>query len=273
MALFDMPKREDYPKRWKDMSLELKLMFVYHACMMVLFIAGGAFSLRQELTLTGVLLAVLVAISMRHRRSANWRWQSTKSMNLPGAAASVVLTGALLFAATPLFPPSNPRFLPWYLAGFGIGTFNVLQALRFVHPSEMAFLADCHEPAGQIEQPFQIEPTDQRWHRILRTAFSIIFLIVWLEFVAFFYYSGVAFRDGSPIPITSKSEAVTEHGKTVYITRDQKIVWDRLESFAFTGIPSVIVGGFFLHFLVGVKLFPNAPTLREYLTRNRRGGR
>jgi len=88
MALFDMPKREDYPKRWKDMSLELKLMFVYHACMMVLFIAGGAFSLRQELTLTGVLLAVLVAISMRHRRSANWRWQSAKSKNLLGAAAS-----------------------------------------------------------------------------------------------------------------------------------------------------------------------------------------
>ena len=97
----------------------------------------------------------------------------------------------------------------------------------------------------------------------------LIFFAVWLEFLVFFYYSGTAFRDGSPAPTPAKSEAVTKHGKTVYVARDQKILWDWLESFAFTGIPSVIVGGFLLHFLVGVKLFPNAPSLREFLAKNR----
>lgn len=251
------------------MSLELKLMFVYHGCMMILFIIGSAFSLRQELAITGMLLAVLISISMRHRRSANWRWQGVKPKSFLSAGVGVALVVVFLYAATPLFSPRDPRFLPWYLAGFGIGAFNFLQGLRLVYPSEVAFLADCHEPASQTEQSGQIDPPDPLWRRIARATFSIIFLIVWLEFVAFFYYSGKAFRDGSPVPTSTKSEAVTEHGKTVYITHNEKIIWDRLESSAFVGIPSVIVGSFFLHFLVGVKLFPNAPTLREFLARNR----
>ena len=269
MAIFEGPNAGGYPKQWKDMSLELKLMFVYHGCMMALFVIGGTFSLLQELTFTAMLLAVLASVSMRHRRSANWRWQGITAKNLVSVAANAALMGILLYAATPLFPPSNPRFLPWYLAGFGIGTFNVLQALRFVHPSEAAFLADCHERTSQVDPWAQIEPSDPLWHRIVRATFSIAFLIVWLEFAVFFYYSGKAFRDGSSVPTPAKSEAVTEHGKTDYIARDQKILWDRLESFAFTGIPSVIVSSFLLHFLVGVKLFPNTPTLRELLARNR----
>lgn len=213
MAIFDEPKAGGYPKRWTDMSLELKLMFVYHGCMMLLFIIGGAFSLRQELALTGMLLAVLIAISMRHRRSANWRWQGITAKNVVSVAANAVLMGVLLYAATPLFPPSNPRFLPWYLAGFGIGTFNVLQALRFVHPSEAAFLADCHERNGQIEQATQIEPGDPQWHRIVRASFSIVFLIVWLEFAVFFYYSGKAFRDGSSVPLPQNQRRLLSTAK------------------------------------------------------------
>jgi hypothetical protein len=272
MALFDPPKGGDYPKQWKDMSLEFKLMFVYHGCMMALFITGGAFSSREELVFTGLLLFVLTSFSIRHRRSASWRWQHVKPTNLLMAAGGIALMGVFLYATTPLFPPSNPRFLPWYLAGFGIGLFNVLQTLRLVQPSEAAFMADCHEPSSQIEQATQTEPTDPRWHRVVRGTYSLLFLLVWLGFVAFFYYSGAAFRDGSPVPTPMQTEAVTEHGKTVFITHDQKTLSDRLELFAFVGIPSVIVGGLLLHFLVGVKLYPNVPTLREFLARKSRGG-
>lgn len=269
--MFDAPKAVGYPKQWKDRSLELKLMFIYHGCMMVLFIVGGALSLGQELTLTVVLLGVLISISMRHRRWANWRWQGVKPKSYLSAVATVALMAVFLYAGTPLFSPKDPRFLPWYLAGFGIGAFNVLQALRLVHPSEAGFLADCQGSVNQADQTTRIEPSEPRWHSILRAAFRVIFFAVWLEFLVFFYYSGTAFRDGSSVPTSTKSEAVTEHGKTVYIARDQRILWDRLESFAFTGIPSVIVCSVLLHFLVGVKLFPNAPTLREYLARNPSG--
>lgn len=271
MALFGPPKPGDYPRQWKDMSLEFKLMFVYHGCMMVLFITGGAFTLRQELTFTAALVFVLTSVSIRHRRSAGWRWQGLRTKNLLAAAGGIALMGVFLYAATPLFPPSNPRALPWYLAGFGIATFNVLQALRLVHPSEAAFLADCHEPGSQTVQATESEPAEPQWHRVVRAAYGTLFLTVWLGFVAFFYYSGAAFRDGSPVPTPTQTDAVTEHGKTVYITHDQKVFSDRLELFAFAGIPSVLVGSLLLHFVVGVKLYPNTPTLREFLARKSSG--
>jgi hypothetical protein len=267
MALFGPPKAGDYPKQWKDMSLEFKLMFVYHGCMMVLFITGGALTLRQEFEFTVVLVFVLATLSIRHRRSAGWRWQALETKNLLMAVGGIALMGVFLYAATPLFPPSNPRFLPWYLAGFGIGTFNVLQALRLVHPSEAAFLADCHEPDSQTVQATPSEPTEPQWRRVVRATYRLLFFLVWLGFLAFFYYSGAAFRDGSPVPTPTQTDAVTQHGKTVYITHAQKILCDRLESSAFVGIPLVLVGGFVLHFLMGVKLFPNTPTLRELLAK------
>jgi hypothetical protein len=217
--------------------------------------------------LTGVLLLVLTSLSIRHRRLTGWRWQGVKPSKYLMAAGGVALMGVFLYAATPLFPPSNPSFLPWSLAGFGIGTFNVLQALRLVYPSEAAFLADCREPGGQFEQATASDSTDPQWHRIVRATYSVLFFLVWLGFVGFFYYSGAAFRDGSPVPTVAQPDAVAEHGKTVYITHAQKVLSDKLELFTFVGIPLVIVGGLVLHFLVGVKLYPNAPTLREFLAR------
>jgi len=270
MALFDPPRQGGYPRKWKEMSLEFKLMVVYHGCMMALFITGGAFSVRQEIGFTMVLASVLTAISIRRRRSANWRWQGVKGKNVVAAAGGVALMAVFLYAATPLFSPRNPRFLPWYLAGFGIGLFNVLQALRLVQTSEAAFLAECGEPGSQTEQSPPAEQATQaepKWHRVVSASYSTLFFMVWLEFVAFFYYSGAAFRDGSPLPTPTRHEAVTEHGKTVYITHDQKVLCDRLQLFAFAGIPAVILLGPFLHFIVGVKLYPNTPTLREFLAR------
>jgi hypothetical protein len=170
MALFGPPRPGDYPRQWKDMSLESKLMFVYHGCMMALFITGRAFTLRQELTFAAVLVFVLASVSIRHRRSAGWRWQGLQTKNLLIAAGGIALMGVFLYAATPLLPPSNPRALPWYLAGSGIVAFKVLQALRLVHPSEAAFLADGHEPGRQTVQPKETEPTEPQWHGVARAA-------------------------------------------------------------------------------------------------------
>ncbi len=274
MALFDPPKAGDRPKHWKDFSLELKLMFVYHGCMMVLFLTGSAFLARQELIFAGLLLSVLVSLSVRHRVSAGWRWQGVRTKQLFMAVAGIALIGVFLYSATAWFPPSNPRFLPWFLAGFGIGAFNVMQALGLVYPSEAAFLADCREPDGQIKEATNtesIQPTEPGWHKAVRSAYSVLFFIICLGFMGFFYYSGSTFRSGSPVPTPAQMEPVTDHGKTVYITHDQKIVRDRLGLFGFVGIPSAILGGLFLHFVVGVKLFPDTPTLRELLARRSSG--
>jgi hypothetical protein len=254
MPFFDPPK-EPNPKQWKDMSFEFKLMFVYHGCMMVLFVTGGNFSVRQELLFAGALLFVLGSISMHHRRSNGWHWQGATAKNRLAALGGVVLTVVFLYAASPLFPPSNPRFLPWYLAGFGIGLFNFLQSLRLVHSSEAVFLADCGNSSSQIGEPVQAEPARPQWQKLVRTVYSVFFFAVWLGFVCFFYYSGKTFRDGSPVPTPTQTEPMTDHGKAVYVTHDQKALCDKLQLFAFVGIPSVLASGFLLHFVIGVKVF------------------
>ena len=135
-----------------------------------------------------------------------------------------------------------------------------------VYPSEAAFLADGHEPGIQIEEAAStksIESTEPRWHRAAKSAYGALFFIVWLGFVGYFYYSGTTFRDGSPVLTAAQNEPITDHGKTVYITHDQKALRDKLELFGFVGISSVLVCGLLLHFLAGVKVFSETSTSRE----------
>jgi hypothetical protein len=88
-----------------------------------------------------------------------------------------------------------------------------------------------------------------------------------IEFLAFFYLFGVYFRSGSPKPTSAQTEQLINHGWVVYITPVQKHLLDRLETWSFTCIPTIIVAAAFLHLVVGIKLFPNAPTLREIRNR------
>jgi hypothetical protein len=273
--MFDPPKRT-YPKRWKEMSVDLRLMFVYHGCMMVLFIAGQSMSVRQEILFTLVLVAVLASISLRHRRTNNWKWPGLRARDLVFAAGGVVLMIFFLSSATPLFPATDHRFLPWYLAGLGIGAFGVLGALKIVESSEAEFLLRCRaidqygreiQRASELAEP-KIAEAD--WKRIVRGIYTVSFIIVWVAGVASFYYFGTSFRNGSPVPTATQTEPLTDHGKTVYVPHAVKSQIDLLQMISWVGIPLVIVGGLILHFVVGVRLFEGTPTLSEYWTKKDR---
>jgi hypothetical protein len=273
MALFDAPKSENYPRKWREMSFDYKLMFVYHGCMMLLFATGGFFTTRQELMFVAVLVASLTTLSLRHRSQVGWRWQGVSNKQIFLALGGVVLVVVFLYAATPLFPPRNSQALPWYLAGLGIGLFNLLSAANLTRASEAQFLADCHEPVLSPETappiaPDHSSPAEPSWHRPIRAVYSVLFFAAWLSFVIFFYTDGVAIRDGSSTPTPTRIDFITEHGRDVYITPAQKLLHDRLQTASMLGIPLVLLSGAILHFLVGIKLFPNAPTLAEYLRRN-----
>jgi hypothetical protein len=43
--MFDLDNKK-YPKSWKEMSFDFKLFFVFHGCMMVLFMVTGPSLLR-----------------------------------------------------------------------------------------------------------------------------------------------------------------------------------------------------------------------------------
>lgn len=268
MPLFNSPKSENYPRKWSEMSLDFKLMFVWHGSMMVLMMTGGLFTIGQELTLAAILTAVLFSLSMQNRRSNGWQWQPVESKQFAWAAGSLLLTCVFLYAGTPLFSPSNPNFLPWYLAGFGIGFMNVLSAIGLVRLSKSQFIADCQTTDSRVPALAPIaESADPAWQRFLRGAFHLAFLVIWLNFMVFFYLHGQAIRNGSPTPTATETDPVTEHGGTVYVTHKERVLDERLLTISMIGTPSLMAAGAILHFLVGVKLFPNAPTLKEYLNR------
>lgn len=275
MALFEW-QSQTYPKRWKDYTLDFQLMFVYHGCMMALFLAGDALSIKQQLLATAFLVAILLSLSLRHRRSMNWRWPGVRTKDVLTAVGIAVFSAIFDFGAAPLAPPSDPRFLPWHLAGLGIAAFGFLGALKIVHLSKSDFLKEC-EAIGAVDsqarptpQTMPVAPTDPLWKRATRATYSVLFMLVWLGGVASFYYFGVAFRDGSPQPTPTQTEPLNNHGQIVYIRHSQKVLIDFLQTGMFIGIPSAIVVGLILHFFVGVKLFPNTPTLQEWRKRQLR---
>jgi hypothetical protein len=274
--MFDPPTQR-YPEKWKEMSLDFKLMFVYHGSMMVLFIAGQNLSVRQEIMLTSFLAVALVAISRRHRRLTNWRWPPVRPSNVFWAVCGALAVAFFLFSGTPLFPPSDHRVLPWYLAGLGIGVFGILTSLRVVDPSEADFQSHCRiidqygreiERPSELPQPKESEPN---WKKMTRGVYTITFLLLWMVGVASFLFFGTAFRSGSPMPTATQTEQLTDHGRAVYITRAEKQRIHYLQLASGVGIPLILVSAAVLHFVVGVKLFPNIPTLSEYLAQRNRG--
>jgi hypothetical protein len=255
---------------WKEMSAESRMMFVYHGCMMVLFITGGVLTVKLELAIATTLIAIGTAFSLRRRREKNWHWRSPGVKGAAMTTGTVLLMAFFLYSATPMFSPARPQFLPWYLAGFGIGLFNVLSALNLVKSSEAEFEAECGEPpppSASASGQTQLTSPPARWKQVVRGAFTVYFFAVWITGVSSFYFSGKAFRGGSPTPTASHTEPMTEHGKTVYVSPAEKRLVDLSETGMMVGIPSVFVLGFVVHFLLGVKLVDNAPTLRELLAK------
>jgi hypothetical protein len=260
MSFPDFPF-ERYPRTWREMSYDFKLVFLYHGSMMLLFVAGQALSLAAEVMIAAALLVAATLLGIRHRRTTPWAWPGVSISRLLGAAATVVLGGLFLSAATPLFPPSNPGSLPWYLAGLGIILFATLNTLRLVAFAE----ADYFTP------PTIRRSVELPWKKGARLVYSILFLAVWLDGVASFYYFGTTFRDGSAMPTPAQTEPLRNHGEVVYVTASQKRLVDTLQTGMAIGIPSALLLGVILHFIVGIKLIPNAPTLDEWRRRREHG--
>lgn len=264
-----------YPRNWKEMSLDMKLMFGYHISMMVMMVAGGSLTVRQELTIAATIAALILLVSRYHREKAHWRWPGIKPANVLYALGNIFFISIFLYSATPLAPPNNGHIVPWYLAGLGIGLFGILQSLKVAYASEAEFASDCMiidqygrelEPARAPASALLSEPN---WKRVTKVTYSAVFMLLWVCGVASFYFFGTAFKNGSPEPTITQTEPLKDHGKTVYVTPTDKRRVHALQLLSGVGFPVLIVSAAILHFLVGVKLFPNTPTLSEYLNRGK----
>ncbi|SRR6266498_1767818 len=264
-----------YPKNWKEMSLDMRLMFGYHVSMMVMMIAGGSLTVRQELTIAAAIAALIVLVSRHHRQKKHWRWPGVKPLDVLYAIGGIALISFFLYSATPLFPPNNGHVVPWYLAGVGISLFGILQSLKLAYASEAEFAFNCMvidqygRELQRVGEPSLAEPDEPGWKRVAKVIYTVVFMFVWVCGVASFYMFGTAFKNGSSEPTASQTEQLEDHGKIVYVTPTEKRRVHVLQVVSWVGVPVVLVSGAVLHFLVGVKLFPNAPTLAEYLHRRK----
>lgn len=247
------------------MSVDFRLMFAYHGSMMVMMMAGVGLSLQLEIFITIVLVAVLVSISLRHRALFGWQWPGANARDILSAIGTAIFVAFFLFSAAPLFPIDS-QILPWYLAGAGVGTFGILSALKIASGTETDFMLHCTviDQYGQevprlceIPKPRVVEA---RWKKIARGVYLGAFLLLWIAGVLSFYTFGASFKNGSPVPTATQTEALQNHGKTVYVTPVEKQRIDRLQMASWLFIP-LILCGLILHFIVGVKLYSSTSTL------------
>ncbi|MBM4050520.1 MAG: hypothetical protein FJ279_35950 [Planctomycetes bacterium] len=251
-----------YPKSWKEMSFDFKLFFVFHGCMMVLFMVGRAIPIQALITIVSALLVVLAGLSIHHRTKFDWHWPGVGIKGVLSAVLSIALGLFFLGAATPRISPLNPAAFPWFAAGGGIIVFWILSSLKIVFQSESEFQSHCGDQRLRKPEP-AIPSSEEPWKKAARTAFSLYFFAVWIAGVSFFWKFNTTFRDGTPEPTPDRTETLTNHGKTVYITAEEKKVVSLLQYSMMVGIPSALLLGALLHFVVGVKLFPNMPTLAD----------
>ena len=143
--------------------------------------------------------------------------------------------------------------------------FNILTNLRVLTYSKNQFNKQCKEfDQNDIEINKTKEPN---LNKIVRISYSIFFMAVWIASVGFSWTYSRAFSSGYDNPSGNKIERITEHGETKYISSKEKKTIDILQKCMFTGIPMALLGGFFIHFIVGIKLFPNTSTLKEKFSR------
>jgi len=258
-----------YPRSWKEMSFDFKLLFVFHGCMMVLFVVGRIIPIQVLIVIVSVLLLVLAGLSVHRRMTCDWHWPGVEIKDVLHTVFRIALGLFFLGAATPRFSPLQPAFFPWFAGGGGIILFLILSSLKIVFRSESEFQSHCGDQSLRKPEPVT-RSSEVPWKKVARAAFSLYFLVVWIVGVSFFWKYNAAFRDSTPEPTAERTETLTDHGNTVYITAEEKKIVSVLERSMMIGVPSALLLGALLHFIVGVKLIPHAPTLAEIMRKTSR---
>jgi len=233
------------------MSFDMKLLLVHHAATLVMFVAGSKLTARSELTIWIVLVSVLLSLSIRHRRQVSWRWPGASLSNYFQAALVLVLGGIFVGSSVPIFPPTDTRALPWYLAVLGLIAFGIASTLRLTTTTEADFVS--RDEAS--EHGVRAETTTTRgWKKWVRIAYGVLALAVWLETIASITVFGLKHRDGSPSPTSMQTEPLMSHGNVAYITPSDKSLIDVLNKGSAIGIPAIIALGLILHFGLHIDL-------------------
>jgi hypothetical protein len=98
-------------------------------------------------------------------------------------------------------------------------------------------------------------PVEPQWHRTARVLYVVAFVLVWLEALGSFVCFLILSRGGSPVPTAHFAASVVNHGNVFYVAAWQKHLYDLMLTTMFFAIPGIMLTGFILHYVVGVKIF------------------
>lgn len=113
--------------------------------------------------------------------------------------------------------------------------YNVL----VIAASETEFLSHCGLGSARSVPP--AAPKVPRARQMFRLMSYAFFLAAWLTFLAFFWRFGVAYEAGTTQPTAERTEPLISHGRTVYISKEEKRVVSVLEVASMIAIPSAIL--------------------------------
>jgi hypothetical protein len=204
--------------------------------------------------IAGAIALSLAILSAVRRLRFGWRWRGASVGRWLMAALSTVLIAYFIGAATQFRFANFQALAPWAFAGIGIGLFSILNILQLVHRTETGFRADCAD--GAMIDAKSDEPSEPGWKRFLGAVFYVLFLVVWLEGVTAMYVTQSVYSAGTADPNEEMSVAMTEKGRTVYVTAADKHLSDVLMTGMMFGFPSMIAIGAFLQFVLKIRLNP-----------------
>ncbi|NWH09276.1 MAG: hypothetical protein HXY22_11655 [Alphaproteobacteria bacterium] len=240
------------PKSWSEQAFEYKGFQLWHGMTMVFLIFGSEITLPWQLSFYAALALGIATIAVRRRIEHRWQWRGVGIRQIFGA---IYFLGAFSVFAALIIKSNYERviFVPLIMAIVGIGTFFVLFVLRIVHLSDVAFRAEC---AGMppIERPER--PKLPQWKVAIGIVHFLAYSVIFVGLAWYFYLYMDAFQSGSMVATSERSEALTDHGNIVYITRDEMRILNWLFLFGFIGIPAWMASTFYLHFKLKIPLLP-----------------
>ena len=122
------------------------------------------------------------------------------------------------------------------------------------------------EPVNEYSSVQLYEPS---WKRVTTVMYTAVFTLMWVCGVASFYFFGTAFKNGSSEPTATQTEAPRRPWQNSVRAPERQRV-HVLQLVSWVSVPAILITGAVLHLLVGEKLFPNTPTLAEFLNRDKK---
>lgn len=230
---------ENRKKAGSSPSLDFMLVIALELLLVAILIMSGKLSLERQAVLAASGLTLVVSISVARRIRRRWHWPGITRRDM--FKALIVAAGGLLFLASlyPRYSPFTSRGFAWFSIAAIIFIYGMLESLRIIPDSEDFFKLCCGDKASAKQALLQY--AGKKNNNLKHPVFYSFFAVVWILTMIYFWKAESAFSTGAPQPTLEKTASMSDHGRTVYITPEDRRTIRLLSIPFFLGIPLVLI--------------------------------